>query len=76
MSKDINVSERIFNAFHNYLITIKSYGFHGDHYRRNGFRAILRRNKKGIMNEPMAREFKQFLEQWLEHGKKFIEVLS
>ena len=74
--KQITVTERVFNAFHNWLVKIHKYSCVNGVYRRNGFRATLKQNKHGDMNEPMAREFKQFLSDWLKHGKEFIEVLS
>lgn len=77
MSKDIEVTTKVFSAFHVFLLDSGyTYSAFNESYTSaiHG-RKMLRRNRHGTMNQPMSDRFEQFLKAWLRDGKEFIDSL-
>lgn len=72
--KNIEISTRIMDAFHNHLLGIGYRHIEPRKYRRK--KGVLQFKDDGSMNHAMSREFSHFLDLWLEQGKIFIEKLS
>ena len=72
--KNIEISTRIMDAFHNHLLGIGYRHIEPRKYRRK--KGVLQFKEDGAMNHAMSREFSHFLDLWLEQDKIFIEKLS